>query len=236
VELKAIDIARLIDISAVQTPHGEAEIEELVMCAKEYHFIAVHVLPSWVSFLRERISEKDEILIGSPVGFPSGGHRTDTKVHEVKQMIADGVQEIDMMMNVGMLRSKNYRYVEDDIHAVIETSGKIPVKVILETCYLSEDEIKKACELCIKAGAAYVKTSSGWTQVGATLENIRLITTFVGDRIKVKAAGGVRDLKTMIAMYKMGVSRFGVNVQASIKIIEACKSLPGGVVRVGTVV
>ena len=230
-QLNARDIARLIDISAVQTPHGKDEIEKLVKYAKEYRFIAVHVLPSWVLFLRNMISEHDEILIGAPVGFPSGGHRTEIKVYEVKQLIADGVQEIDMMMNVGMLRSKNYRYVEDDIRAVIEASEEIPVKVILETYYLTKDEIKKSCELCMKAGAAYVKTSSGWTPKGATLENIKLITTFVGDRIKVKAAGGVRDLHTLIKMYEMGVSRFGINVQASMQIIKEVQGLPNGVVE-----
>lgn len=230
-EILARDIARLIDISAVQTPHGENEIRELVKYAKEYKFVAVHVLPCWITFLKEMITGRDEIIIGSPAGFPSGGHKTEVKVLEVKQMLLDGVQEIDMMMNVGMLRSGNYDYVEDDIRSVVEAAGEVTVKVIIETFYLTDDEIKKSCELSINAGAEFIKTSSGWTPMGATLENIAIITSFAGNAIKVKAAGGVRDIDTLIKMYKMGVTRFGINVQASIKIIKECEKFPGGVVK-----
>ena len=105
-------------------------------------------------------------------------------------------------------------------------------KVIIEVYHLSEDEIKKACELCIKAGAEFVKTGTGWTPTGATLEVISLITSFVGDAIKVKASGGVRGLDTFIEMYKMGVARFGINVNASMEIIRECAALPNGVVTV----
>ncbi len=113
-ELPARGIAGLIDISAVQTPHGTNEIKELVKYAKEYKFVAIHVLPCWVTFLKEIITERDKIIIGSPAGFPSGGHKTKIKVLEVKQMLLDGVQEVDMMMNVGMLRSGRCDYVEND--------------------------------------------------------------------------------------------------------------------------
>jgi len=231
-ELSSHDIARLIDISAVQTAHGIHDIKELVKYAKEYRFIAIHVLPCWVTSVKEMITEEDDILIGSPVGFPSGGHKTEIKVSETKQMLSDGVQELDMMMNVGMLRSSNYQYVENDIRSVVEAAGRVPVKVIIETYYLTDDEIKKSCELCIEAGAEFIKTSSGWTPQGATLDNIRLITSFVGNAIKVKAAGGVRDIDTLVMMYRMGVARFGINVNASMKIVKECEKLPGGVVMV----
>jgi len=231
-ELSSHDIARLIDISAVQTAHGIHDIKELVKYAKEYRFIAIHVLPCWVTSVKEMITEEDDILIGSPVGFPSGGHKTEIKVSETKQMLSDGVQELDMMMNVGMLRSSNYQYVENDIRSVVEAAGRVPVKVIIETYYLTDDEIKKSCEFCIEAGAEFIKTSSGWTPQGATLDNIRLITSFVGNAIKVKAAGGVRDIDTLVMMYRMGVARFGINVNASMKIVKECEKLPGGVVMV----
>jgi len=231
-ELSSHDIARLIDISAVQTAHGIHDIKELVKYAKEYRFIAIHVLPCWVTSVKEMITKEDDILIGSPVGFPSGGHKTEIKVSETKQMLSDGVQELDMMMNVGMLRSSNYQYVENDIRSVVEAAGRVPVKVIIETYYLTDDEIKKSCEFCIEAGAEFIKTSSGWTPQGATLDNIRLITSFVGNAIKVKAAGGVRDIDTLVMMYRMGVARFGINVNASMKIVKECEKLPGGVVMV----
>ncbi len=230
-ELSPKDIARMIDISAVQAQHGEAEIRELVKYAKEYSFIAVHALPCWTKFLSELLGDREDILVGGPVGFPSGAHRTETKLFEAKQLIADGLQEMDLMLNVGMLRSGGYEYVENEIKTIVEIAGEMPVKVILEVYHLTDDEIKKACELCINAGAEFVKTGTGWTPTGATLEVISLITSFVGDAIKVKASGGIRDLDTFIKMYKMGVARFGINVNASMKIIQECAELPGGVMR-----
>lgn len=221
----------MIDISAVQAQHGEAEIQELVTYAKEYNFMAVHALPCWITYLKELLRDREDILVGGPVGFPSGAHKTDTKAFEARQMIADGIQEMDLMINVGMLRSGKYEYVENEIETFVEIANDIPVKVILEVYHLTDDEIKQACELCIKAGAKFVKTGTGWTPTGATLDVIALITSFVGNAIQVKASGGIRDLDTFIKMYKMGVARFGINVKASIKIIQACAELPGGVIR-----
>jgi len=230
----ATSIARMVDISAVQAPHGKKEILQLVSYAKKYRFIAVHVLPSWVSFLREELEGEDDILIGSPVGFPSGGNTARVKMEEARQLIRDGVQEMDMMINVGKLRSGETGYVLDEIRQVIDTAGDIPVKVILEVHHLDDDQIRKGCELCIEAGAEFVKTSTGWAPTGATLENIELITGFVGDSIKVKAAGGIRNLDTLITMYRMGVQRFGINVNSSMDIIQECAAKPGGAVEIDT--
>jgi deoxyribose-phosphate aldolase len=230
-ELSPNDIARMIDISAVQAQHGEAEVRELVHYAKKHNFIAVHALPCWTKFLSELLHDREDILVGGPIGFPSGGHKTETKILEAKQLIANGAREIDLMLNVGMLRSERYDYVENEIKTIVATASDIPVKVILEVYHLTNDEVKKACELCIKARAEFVKTGTGWTPIGATLEVISLITTFVGDAIKVKASGGIRDLDTFIKMYKMGVTRFGINVNASIQIIQECAKLPGGRVQ-----
>jgi deoxyribose-phosphate aldolase len=231
-KLSATDIARLIDISAVQTPHGEKEIREMVASAKEYRFIAVHVLPCWVSFLRELLAGDPQVMVGAPVGFPSGAHRTDIKVAEAKALIEDGVQEMDMMLNVGRLRSGHDEYVERDIRAVVAAAGPVPVKVIIEAPYLSADEIKKACGMCIAAGAAFIKTSTGWVANGSTIEMIRFITSFVGGAIKVKAAGAIRDLDTVVAMRRMGVARFGINMHSAMEIVRQVAALPGGVVEV----
>ena len=231
-KLTSYDIAQLIDISAVQAYHGEREIRELVEKAAEYKFIAVHVLPCWVAFLSGLLKGHKGILMGAPVGFPGGAHKTETKVFEARQLCADGVSEADMMLNIGKLKSGSFSYVEEDIRAVVEAAGPVPVKVILETHYLAADEIKKACELCIKAGAAYVKTATGWAPSGATLEVIKLITGFVGKSIKVKAAGGIRDLKTLLAMRAMGVTRFGINLNASIDIVREVDAMPGKAVEV----
>jgi len=227
------DIARMIDISAVRTPCGEKEINDLVKCAKEYNFIAVHVLPCWVTFLKQQLTGAKDILIGAPVGFPSGAHKTEIKIAEAKELLKDGVQEMDMMLNVGKLRSGAYQYVEDEIRAIVDVAGRegVLVKVILETHFLTHKEIKKACELCINANAEFVKTSTGWAPTGATIEVVSLITKFVGNSIKVKAAGNIRNLDTLVKMYKMGVVRFGINVDASMEIIKECTDLPGGVLE-----
>ncbi len=231
-KLTARDIARMIDISAVRTQHGEREITTLVENAKRYRFIAVHVLPCWVPLLKRLLIGEEDIMIGAPVGFPSGAHRTQIKVAEATMLIADGVQEMDMVINVGKLRSGCFADVEEDAAAVVKAAGPVPVKVIIETPYLDADEIKRACEICIKVGAAYVKTSTGWAPNGATLESIRLITSFVGNAIKVKAAGNIRDLDTMIQMYRMGVPRFGINLDSSMEIVSRVAALPGGAVEV----
>jgi deoxyribose-phosphate aldolase len=230
--LSAREIARLVDISAVRTPHGEAEIREMVENAKRYRFIAVHVLPCWVSFLRELLAGEPDIMIGAPVGFPGGAHRTEIKVAEARLLIEDGVQEMDMVLNVGRLHSGHHEYVLRDMRAVVEAAGEIPVKVIIEAPYLSPDEIKKACELCITAGASFIKTSTGWVPNGSTLEMIQLITSFVGNAIKVKAAGAIRDLDTLVKMRRMGVARFGINLHSAMEIVRQVASLPGGAVEV----
>ena len=229
-KLTAREVARLIDISAVQAPHGEAEIRECVRNAKEFHFAAVHALPCWVTLLKELLSDSPDILVGAPVGFPSGAHRTEIKVAEAKLLIQDGVQEMDMMLNVGKLRSGEDRYCEEDIHAVVQAAGEVPVKVILEVHYLNRDQLKKACEVCINAGAAFVKTGTGWAPSGATLDVVQFITGFVGTAIKVKAAGSIRNLDTLVKMYRMGVSRFGINLTSSMEIVRSVAALPGGVV------
>jgi deoxyribose-phosphate aldolase len=230
--LKPCDLARMIDISAVRAEHGEREIREMVLRAKEYRFVAVHVLPCWVTFLRDLLAGEADILVGAPVGFPGGAHTTRTKVLEARQLVADGVQEMDMMLNVGMLRSGRLEFVEQDIAAVVAAAGAVPVKVILEVHHLAPDEIKRACELAIRAKAAFVKTSTGWAPSGATLETVQLITSFVGTAIKVKAAGSIRDLDTVRKMLLMGVSRFGINLDASISILKECAAAEG-IVRGG---
>jgi deoxyribose-phosphate aldolase len=226
------DVAQLIDVSAVQAPHGAAEIRGLVESAKEHGFIAVHVLPCWVTFLKEMLSGRPDILIGAPVGFPGGAHRTEIKAAEARLLVQDGVQEMDMMLNVGKLRSGEDAYCLEDIRSVVRAAGPVPVKVILEVHHLDREQLKRACDLCITAGAAYVKTATGWAPSGATLEVVQFITSFVGSSIKVKAAGGIRSLDTLVQMSRMGVSRFGINRDSSVEIVKSVAALPGGVVKV----
>jgi len=223
-------IAKMIDISAVQAYHGERDIRELVGYARDYGFGAVHVLPSWIPFARALLSDTQGISLGSPVGFPSGGNHTAIKRLEAIQMVNDGVTELDMMINVGKLRSGDYAYVMEELRSVI-ASVDVPAKVIIETHYLTNEEIRQACELCVDAGAQYVKTSTGWAPSGATLTNIALIADCVKDRIGIKAAGGIRDLDMLVKMYRYGVRRFGINLQSAVEIVKAVQRLPDGAVR-----
>ncbi len=213
-------LARMIDISAVQAFHGKKEIDELVDYAVKYNFISVHTLPSWTAYLSERLAAYPDILVGAPVGFPSGGSRTEIKLREAEYLLEDGVQEMDMVINIGKLRSEDFSYVRSEIKMVRKLTRGVPLKIILEIHHLTDTQIKKACEICIEEEADFVKTGTGWAPTGATVEAVRKIKDIVGDAIKIKASGGIRDLESLMEMYEIGVERFGINVQTSIEIIK----------------
>jgi len=210
----------MIDISAVRTHHSIKDIKTLIQYAKKYRFINVHVLPVWVSLVADLLKEEKDILVGSPVGFPSGGHSREIKVQEAKRLIIDGVQEMDMVINVGKLKSGEYNYVLDEIKEIVDISGSIPLKVIIEINCLTDNEIKKACKLVIKGGANYIKTGTGWIPGDANIERIKMIKQFIGDDIKIKAAGGIRTKVEFLKLYEIGIRRFGINLKSAIKIVN----------------
>jgi len=214
------ELARMTDLTAVRAEDDESVVRALADAARAYRPICVCVLPGHTPLLRDLLAGEPDIHIVGAVGFPSGGHTTAVKVAEVRELLAMGCSELDMVINIGWLRSGVYQRVLGDIRAVVEAAGGAPVKVILECHYLSEDNIRAGCELCIQAGAAFVKTSTGWAPTGATLENVGLIKSCVGDAIAIKAAGGIRDLETVAAMYRLGVRRFGIGLSSAIKIFE----------------
>ncbi len=224
--IEATEVARMIDISAVQTFHELTDVVELAQVARSYGFIAAHVLPGFVPLLKEQLNGSDT-LVGAPVGFPSGGSTTRIKLAEARDLVEAGVQELDLMMNVGRLRSRDKGYVLDEIRTAVDAVAPVPVKVILEIHYLTDEEIKVACEICITGGAEFVKTSTGWAPSGATLDRVGFITRFVGGAIKVKASGGIRDLETVENMLALGVRRFGINTDAAIAIISQCQARCG---------
>ena len=139
-------------------------------------------------------------------------------------MLAAGCDEIDMVMNIGKLRSGELAEVEHDVRAVIETVQPTPVKVIIEIMVLSTDEIVQACGICLRTGAAFIKTGTGWADRGTTPQDVRLIKSLVGDHIQIKASGGIRSLDMLVEMYTAGARRFGVNLNSGIKIVEQCLS------------
>ena len=215
------EAAKKIDISAVRTHHEKKEIDEVVKLGKKYNFINIHTLPCWTSYLSEQLKDSPEVLVGAPVGFPGGAHKTETKIFEAKQLVIDGVQEMDLVMNIGKLRSSEYDYVVNEIKEIKTIAGNIPLKVIIEINCLNNDEMKKACELVIEGGADFIKTGTGWIPGDANLEKIEKIMKLIGNSIKLKAAGGVRTREEFIHLDSLGVHRFGINVKRAIEIVES---------------
>lgn len=217
-DLKAI--ARMIDLSAVQADSSEADVRAVAEMCRKYGFICAFALPAFTPLLIELLKDRPDIMVGGVAGFPGGGTTTASKVNEARELITMGCNEIDMVINIGQAKSGNWDAVAADIRAVVEAAGKTPVKVILECHYLTNDEIRQACEVAVTAGVAFVKTGTGWAPTGATLENVALMKQTVGDRCQVKAAGGVRDLATLLAMVERGVTRFGIGVRTAQAIFE----------------
>lgn len=223
------ELARMIDLSAVRAEVDVFEVRCLAETAKKYNCVCTFVLPSHLPELISLLADSPDVGVGAVVGFPSGAHSTSIKVAEAREQLAQGVTELDMVINVGMLRSGQDHYVEDDIRAVVEAAGKTPVKVILEVHHLTDEEIVRGCQLAVRAGAAFVKTGTGWASSGATLHNVKLMKAAVGDSARVKAAGGIRDLQTVAAMIGLGVSRFGVGLRSGVNILEQCAAMPDGI-------
>ncbi len=219
----------MLDLSAVRTDVDSSEVTRLAETAAKYHCVCAFVLPSHLPELHALLVDSPDVGLGAVVGFPSGAHSTAVKVSEAREQLAQGASELDMVINVGMLRSGRDRYVEDDIRAVVEAADGTPVKVILEAHYLTDDEIVRGSQIAVRAGAAFVKTGTGWAPTGATLDNVRLIKSAVGDRARIKAAGGVRNLETVVEMIRLGVSRFGVGLESGVKILDACAARPEGI-------
>jgi deoxyribose-phosphate aldolase len=213
-------IVKMIDLSAVRAEHGEAEIDLLAETARRYRVGSVHALPAFVPRLMARLGDAPEMIVGAPVGFPSGGQTARIKAAEARELVEMGCAEIDMVINIGKLRSGYDGEVLDEMGAVIAAAEGRPVKVILECYYLDDDQIRRGCDLAIAAGARYVKTGTGWAPGGATLENIALIKAHVGDAIGIKAAGGIRSLATLLEMYRLGARRFGIGLSAIGKVLE----------------
>ncbi|MBE3039502.1 MAG: deoxyribose-phosphate aldolase [Chloroflexi bacterium] len=222
--LSAYDIAQMIDVSAVRADSTDEKIRELVACAKRYHCFLVTALPSQTENAKALLGGLASPKLGGNVGFPSGGQTTRAKLQETRELLEMGVDEIDMVIDIAAHLSGRRQHVFEEIAAVVEASQGRPVKAILECFYLNDDQVRAACDLAIKAGAAYVKTGTGWTPVGATLDNVALIKAHVGDAIKIKASGGIHDVETLLEMYRRGASRFGISSASTMKILQSIEN------------
>lgn len=219
------DIAQMIDISAVRADSVDEKIEEVVQRAMKYHCYLVTILPSQTLRAKTLIQGSPSPKVGGNVGFPSGGQTTGIKVKEAAELIEMGVDEIDMVIDIAAHLSGRYEDVYNEIQAVVDASQGKPVKVILECNYLNNSQILTGCDLAIRAGAAFVKTGTGWAPSGATLENVELIKNHVDGQIKIKASGGIRSIETLLEMYRRGATRFGISLTSATRILEAASAL-----------
>ena len=220
-----IDISRYIDHTNLKPYASREDIIRLCDEAIEYNFYAVCVNPYRVKLAKEYLREKKaDVKVASVIGFPLGATPTEVKVFEAKKALEDGADELDMVINIGALKDKGYDYVRNDIAEVVKVAHEkgAKVKVIIETCYLTEEEKVKACELAKEAGADFVKTSTGFGTGGATVEDVRLMRKVVGPEMGVKAAGGIRTYEQALAMIEAGANRIGTS--SGVKIVEGTRN------------
>ncbi|CAH8706705.1 deoxyribose-phosphate aldolase [Paenibacillus thiaminolyticus] len=211
-----MSIAQMIDHTLLRADAVKDEITKLTEEAIRYQFASVCVNPAWVAYCAEQLAGTP-VKVCTVIGFPLGASTTAVKAYETADAIANGADEIDMVINVGQLKAGNDDEVERDIAAVVTAAaGKALVKVIIETCLLTEDEKVRACELAVKAGADFVKTSTGFSTGGATREDVALMRRTVGERAGVKASGGVRSLEDVNTMIEAGATRIGASSGVSI--------------------
>ena len=204
-------VAATIDHTLLKPIATAEQIRELCAEARANKFASVCVNPVWVPLVAKELSGSG-VAVCTVIGFPLGANATETKVEEAKLAIKHGAQEVDMVINVGALKSGDLRALEDEIRAVVKASApKAIVKVIIETCFLSDEEKRAACELAVKAGAHFVKTSTGFGTGGATAEDVRLMRKTVGGACKVKASGGIRSYHDAILMLEAGADRLGTS-------------------------
>lgn len=214
-----MNIAQTIDHTLLKATATEDQIKELCKQAMEFQFKTVCVPTCYVAMSSDLLRETG-IGVTTVVGFPLGNETPASKAFQAKEAVMNGATDIDTVINIGALKDQKYDYVKFDIEEVVKASKeadpKTIVKVIIETCYLTPDEIEKATELVVAAGADFVKTSTGFGTGGATLEDVKIMKKVVGDKIQIKAAGGISDAETAKAMIEAGASRLGVSKSIAI--------------------
>jgi deoxyribose-phosphate aldolase len=209
------NLPELIDHTVLRPEATKFDVLRLCREAKDHQFTVIFVPPCYVDDAVAAVAGT-AIRVGIPIGFPLGGHTTKTKVAEAVEAVAHGAQVLDMVLNVSRLKSGDYEYVRRDIAEVVHATPGVEHKVILETCYLTPQEKRTACQLVVEAGADYVKTSTGFGAGGATVEDVKLMKEAVAGRVKVKASGGIRDWKTTLAMLEAGADRIGTSASLAI--------------------
>jgi deoxyribose-phosphate aldolase len=214
------ELAHLIDHTLVRADATQREIIQLCREAVEHGFRGVSVNPAWTSYCAKQVAGS-KVRVNPTVGFPLGANTANMKVEEARDAIRNGAGELDVMINIGALKSGFANFVERELAAIIKAAQGVPIKVILETSLLTEEEKVAVCEISKRVGADFVKTSTGFGKAGATVEDVRLMREVVGNTVGVKAAGGIRTLADMQAMLGAGANRIGTS--ASLDILDALR-------------
>lgn len=214
IEVADIEVNKYIEHTNLKPTATEEDILKLCEEAKEYNFRGVCVNPSFVPLVKSNL-EGTDVKVVTVVGFPLGATSTESKAFEAKKAVEDGADEVDMVIHIGYLKSGDYDYVFEDISAVVN-AAKVPVKVIIETCYLTDEEKIAACLISKEAGAAFVKTSTGFGTHGAKVEDVSLMRWVVGKDLGVKASGGIRTYEDAINMIRAGANSLGTSSGISI--------------------
>jgi len=210
-----VNLAEYIDHTNLKPEATFQDINQLCNEAIEHGFHSICVNPHWISVISKKL-ENSPVKICTVIGFPLGNNLTATKVFEAKQALDLGADEFDMVMNIGAAKEAQWNFVHDEIQAIVETVQGKCVKVILETCLLTKEEIIIACQTCEKAGTHFVKTSTGFNKEGATIENITIMKNAISTSMGLKAAGGIKDKTTALAMIEAGATRIGASASITI--------------------
>jgi len=210
-----LNIAHTIDHTLLSPETTSQEIDKLCEEARQYEFYSVCVAPCWIEHAKKRLGGS-KVKVVTVISFPHGNDLFSSKALASQQAKKAGADEVDMVMNLGGAKEGNWSLVEKDIAEVVKAVNPTPVKVILETCLLSEDQIRKACFAATQGGAKFVKTSTGFSRAGATIEAVRLMKSSIPPTMGVKASGGIRDLATALAMIEAGATRLGTSSGAAI--------------------
>jgi len=210
-----LNIAHTIDHTLLAPEATTEQIDNLCDEARHYEFYSVCILPRWIEHAKKRLGGS-KVKVVTVISFPHGNDLSTSKALASQQAKNAGADEIDMVMNLDWAKSGNWPAVESDIAQVVKAVKPTPVKVILETCLLSQDQIQEACQAAVRAGAKFVKTSTGFSKGGATIEAVQLMKSSIPPTMEVKASGGIRDLPTALAMIQAGATRLGTSSGAAI--------------------
>ena len=224
--IESENFASIIDHTLLKPESTTAMVEEICKEAMDHHFCSVCILPSFVAFAAKLLKDSD-VKVCTVIGFPLGSNESAVKAIEAGVAIDQGADEVDMVINIGLIKSAEWARVEDDITAVVTAARGKTVKVILETCLLTDEEKIEACKICVKAGADFVKTSTGFSIAGATMEDVKLMSETVGSDMGVKASGGIRDYETACTMVEAGATRLGTS--AGLLIVGEATNIDEGV-------